>query len=274
MTQPRGPLVSAPWLSDHLDEVVVVDVRAYFDGRSGHAAYEAGHIEGAVFCDLETDLSDPPSLPGGRHPLPSPGRFAAAMGRLGIGDNSSVVVYDDVSDMVAGRLWWMLDSLGLPVAVLDGGLQAWDAPLATGTPVRDVATFTIRPWPEQRYATADQVMERNPTTVLIDARSGERYAGGAHALDPRAGHIPGAVSAEWVGNIGDGGRFRPTAELADRYGELGIDGTTELIAYCGSGVSACHDLLALRLLGNISARLYVGSWSEWGADPGRPAEPA
>lgn len=267
-----GPLVSAAWLSEHLGEVTVVDVRSYFDGKSGRGAYADGHIEGAVFCDLDDDLADPPAESGGRHPLPSPGRFATTMSRLGIGDDSSVVVYDAASGMVAGRLWWMLDSLGIDAAVLDGGLPAWDAPLVPEASVPDVASFSAKPWPAERFVTADEVAARPDATVLVDARSKQRYAGESSVLDPRSGHIPGAKSIEWAGNIAVRGIFMPPEALAERYGRSGIDADTDVIAYCGSGVSACNDLLALRLMGNNNAKLYVGSWSEWGADTDRPLE--
>lgn len=250
----------------------MVDVRSYFDGKSGRGAYADGHIKGAVFCDLDDDLADPPAEPGGRHPLPSPGRFATTMSRLGIGDDSSVVVYDAASGMVAGRLWWMLDSLGIDAAVLDGGLPGWEAPLVPETSVPDVASFSAKPWPADRFVTADEVAARADATVLIDARSKQRYAGKGSVLDPRSGHIPGAKSIEWAGNIAVRGVFMPPEDLAERYGRFGIDADTDVIAYCGSGVSACNDLLALRLMGNNNAKLYVGSWSEWGADADRPLE--
>ncbi len=267
-----GPLVSASWLADHLDDVVVVDVRWYLDGRSGRAAYEGGHIPTAVWADLDSDLSDPPGLPGGRHPLPSPERFAEAMGRLGVGDGDIVVAYDDASGMVAGRLWWMLDSLGEQAAVLDGGIAAWGDPMVTEAHVPAAAAFTPRPWPPDRFVAADDVAARGGRTVLIDARAAHRYRGEENPIDPRFGHIPGARSGEWSDNIDQHGRFRPTEELATHYAELDIDAETDVIAYCGSGVSACADLLALRTIGNTSMRLYTGSWSEWGADHDRPIE--
>lgn len=267
-----GPLVSARWLADHLDEVVVVDVRWYLDGRSGRAAYDGGHIPTAVWADLDSDLSDPPGRPGGRHPLPSPERFAEAMGRLGIGDGEIVVAYDDASGMVAGRLWWMLDSLGEHAAVIDGGISSWDGPLTTEASVPPTARFTARPWPEDRFVAADDVAARDDRSVLIDARAANRYRGEENPIDPRFGHIPGARNGDWSDNIDHRGHFRPTEELAAHYAELGIDAETDVIAYCGSGVSACADLLALRTIGVTSTRLYTGSWSEWGADHHRPLE--
>lgn len=264
------PIVSAQWLRRHLDDVVVVDVRWYLDERRGRDAYLQGHVPGAAFADLDTDLSAPPG-DRGRHPLPTPDAFASAMSRLGIGDDSRVVAYDDAAGAIAARLWWMLDAVGHEVAVLDGGIQAWDGPLETEPRDPSPAVFTPRPWPPDRFADADDVARRAATVTLIDARAGERYDGRPNAIDPRFGHIPGAVSAPWAGNVGDG-LLLPPERLAERYRELGVDADRDVIAYCGSGVTACHDLLALRVAGVGRPRLYVGSWSEWGADPSRPLE--
>lgn len=269
MTSPLpGPLVDADWLAANMASVVVCDTRWYLDGRSGRASYDAGHIPGARFVDLDTDLSAPPG-PGGRHPLPSPEAFAHAMGRLGIADDSMVVAYDDAGGMVAGRMWWMLDAVGVACAVLDGGVQAWTGPLELDAPAVEPASFPVTPWPPERFVTADQVADRSPTTVLIDARGAERYRGDENPIDPRFGHVPGATSAPFAANLADG-RLRDPDDLADHYHGLGITGDSQVVAYCGSGVSACVDLLALRLIGVDRTGLYVGSWSEWGADPERP----
>lgn len=271
MEKHLGPLVSVNWLADHLEEVVVADTRWYLDGRSGREAYENGHIAGAVHVDLDTHLSADPPRAGGRHPLPSPMAFAKSMSNLGISDESTVVAYDDCAGMVASRLWWMLDSLEHRCAVLDGGIQAWSQTLSIDLPAIDREPFTPKPWPTQRFATADAVANRSSGTVLIDARSTERFAGGENNIDPRFGHIPGATSAPWTENIKDQA-FKTPEQLTDRFTGIGIKAATPVIAYCGSGVSACSNLLALRLAGHEPSQLYVGSWSEWGADDSRPIE--
>ena len=270
----HGPLVDTKWLGDHAGAVVVADVRWYLDGRSGREAYHRGHIPGARFVDLDADLSGPPTKAGGRHPLPSPEKFAAAMGRLGIGDDTAVVAYDDVGGVVASRLWWMLDSLGRTAVVLDGGLDARDGRLETAAPAWRPEVFTARPWPAERLATIDEVdaARTDPGALVVDARSVERYRGEPNQIDPRFGHIPGAVSMQVGDNLRDG-RLRPASELRARYAEAGA-ADRAVIAYCGSGVSACHDLLAIRHAGLGDGRLFVGSWSAWGADPDRPVATA
>lgn len=266
------PLVDATWLAAHLDELRVADVRWYLDGRSGRDAYLAGHIPGAVWLDIDTDLSDPPGP--GRHPLPSPERFAAAMTRAGIGAGMSVVAYDDAGGSIAARLWWLLHILDHPVALLDGGLAAWSGSLETGAAEPAPSTFTPRPFPTVRLADTEEVAEivgAHTAAVVLDGRAASRYAHGDPAIDPRPGHIPGARSAPWAGNLDPEGRFLPAPALRERFAAIGASPEREVVAYCGSGVTACHDLLALALAGVASTRLYPGSWSEWGADPSRPA---
>ena len=261
-----GALVAGTWLAAHLDAVRVVDVRWYLDGRSGHAAYQSGHIPGAVWLDVDTDLSDPASTSAGRHPMPAPERFAVALGRAGIAAGTPVVCYDDAGGSNAARLWWLLHVLDEPVAVLDGGLAARPGRLAAAVPTFEPVTRPVRPWPADRFVTADEVARTDAT--VLDARTAERYATGG-PIDPRPGHIPGARSMPWAGNLGQDGRFLPAATLRARYADaVG----RPVVAYCGSGVTACHDLLALHLAGHDDAALYPGSWSQWGADASRPAE--
>ena len=260
------------WLQEHLSEVVVADVRWYLDGRCGRTAYAAGHIPTAVFLDLDLDLSAPPSRAGGRHPLPEPEDFAAALSAAGIGDGCPVVAYDDCSGMVAGRLWWMLRTLGCPAALLDGGMAAWPGPLSTEAPSPQPAHFTPRRWPADRYATIAEVdsLRHDRSAVVFDARSAERYRGEPNAVDPRFGHIPGARSVPFAANLGPDGALRSPAELQELYAAAGVTEDTAVVASCGSGVSACLGLLALEVAGRRDARLFVGSWSAWGSDESRP----
>lgn len=266
-----NPVVSGEWLAGHLGEVRVVDTRWYLDGRSGLAAYQAGHIPGAVWLDIDADLSDPGSTAAGRHPLPSPERFAAALGKAGIAEGTPVVAYDDAGGSIAARLWWMLHVLDEPVAVLDGGLAAWLGQLTTDSLDVVPVERRPRPWPTRFFVTADDIADvATRAATVLDARTANRYAAGDPNIDPRPGHVPGARSAPWADNLGSDGKFRSPAALRDRYAALAGDGP--LVAYCGSGVTACHDLLAATIAGRDDLALYPGSWSQWGADPSRPAE--
>lgn len=267
------PVVDVDFLSAHPD-AVVVDVRWYLDGRDGRAAYEAGHLPGAVWVDLDTQLSThgAPTTEG-RHPFPSPEHFAAAMSAIGVGNDSTVVAYDDTGGVTAGRLVVMLRMLGHDAAILDGGLTAWPGTIDTGWVEPTPATFTQRPWPADRLASADETgaaaLAGDP---VLDARAPERFTGEVAQIDPRPGHIPGARSAPWSAAFGPDGRLRPVGELREHYESLGVGRDTSTIAYCGSGVSACVNVLALEHAGFEPPRLYVASWSGWSADPGRPAE--
>ncbi|MEQ8842008.1 MAG: sulfurtransferase [Acidimicrobiales bacterium] len=266
-----GPIVSPEWLAEHLHDEgqVIVDVRWTLADGPRRDAYDEGHIPGAVFADLDVDLSGAASAGAGRHPLPTPLAFGEAMGRLGIGDRTRVVVYDDAGGIIAARLWWMLDVLRRDVAVLDGGIQAWDGKLSKARMKADDAQFTPRPWPENARASADGVAAALAAgAVVLDARAPERYADGG-AVDPRPGHIPGARNAPVADNL-DGGRWKSPRRLLEVYEALDADGE-DVIAYCGSGVTACADLLGRRLAGLPDGRLYPGSWSQWGADDDRPA---
>ncbi len=277
-----GPLVAATWLVEHLGApgLVVADVRWYLDARSGLAAWEAGRIPGAEFVDIDGDLAGAPAGPEGRHPLPSPETFAAAMNRAGIGDDTVVVAYDDTGGMTAARLWWMLHVLGHPVAVLDGGLSAWPGTLESGRAPRPLPRmsgtrpFAVRPWPADRMPDTRAVIERSAGLVLLDARSPERFRGDPNPVDTRLGHVPGARNAPWAANLDPTtGRFLAPRDLEARYRALGIEERTEVIVSCGSGISACADLLALEITGlGAAARLYPASYSGWSADPARPVE--
>jgi thiosulfate/3-mercaptopyruvate sulfurtransferase len=269
-------LADPEWLATHHAEVVVADVRWYLDGRPGRAAYELGHIPGAVFVDLDRDLSGRAGGTAGRHPLPEPSDFASAMGRLGIGDDDAVVAYDDSGGGTAGRLVWMLRVTGHDAALLDGGLGAWLGALETGPgPTRPAAAFTAWPWPAHAVADADTVAATagaTGATVVLDARADDRYRGETEPVDARPGHVPGARNAPWSDVLDPAtGRFRTPAELRMRFAALGVHDDVAVIAYCGSGVSACADLLALEHAGITGAKLFPASWSGWSADPTRPA---
>jgi thiosulfate/3-mercaptopyruvate sulfurtransferase len=271
MAPSTPPIVDLVWAQTHDPAAVLCDVRWYLDGRSGRAAFEDGHLPGAVFVDLDTALAGPASASAGRHPLPSPDAFAAAMSAAGIGDTTPVVAYDDQGGMVAARLVWMLRAVGHPAAVLDGGLSAWTGELEREPARRRVAaSFTPRPWPAACVASADDLVDAQRAGALVlDAREPERYRGDSEPIDARAGHIPGAVSAPFRANLDHVGRFHSPSDLAARYAGLGAVDGREVVVYCGSGVSACHDLLALERAGVTSTRLYAGSWSQWSADAGR-----
>jgi len=244
----------------------VVDVRfSLADREAGRRAYLAGHLPGAVFLDLETDLSGPLAAHGGRHPLPDPERAAAVFGAAGIDADTQVVAYDDAGGMVAGRVWWMLRWLGHErVQVLDGGVDGWLA--AGGALVAEVPDIPPAAFvPRVRDGMAvdrDWLLAHaaDPGVVVVDARAPERYRGEVEPIDPRGGHIPGAINLPYAGNL-DAGRFRSPEALKARFGALADAGT--VVVYCGSGVSAAHDLMALEACGIHGARLYPGSWSDW-----------
>lgn len=268
MTIFSSPIVSAQWLAEHSQQVRIVDARWSIPTGPMRGEYESGHIPGAVFADVDTDLSSPAGE-SGRHPLPTPEDFANVRGRLGI--DRPVVAYDDRSGAVAGRLWWLLDSIGIPAAVLDGGIQSWNGPLAEGVEeVAPVKTHPI-PWPEDRFIVVDEVLERIASgSKLVDARSADRFAGRPNPIDKRPGHIPGSYSRPWEENVDEQGKFLSAAELLEGLGKLGISDDAEFIGSCGSGVTGCHNLLAARIAGLGPGRLYTGSWSEWSQCPDRP----
>ena len=278
----NGPLVATEWLAARLGDpgVRVVDVRWYLPtvGKQGRAEYGRGHLPGAVYVDLDTELAGPKGSGAGRHPLPAAEAFAAAMGRAGIGAGTGVVVYDDAGGSIAARLWWMLRYFGHEaVAVLDGGIGRWQAegrPVETAVPA--VATAVFRARPREGWVVDKQrvdALRRDATALILDARAPERYEGRTEPVDPRAGHIPGARSAPFARNLRDeeGARLKPAAELRAQFEALGVPQAQAVVTYCGSGITACHNLLALQVAGFPNAQLYVGSWSDWSADAALPA---
>jgi len=254
---------------------VLLDVRWRLGGPPGMDSYRQGHLPGAVFADLDRDLSGPPG-PAGRHPLPGQAGFQAAMRAAGVSRDRPVVVYDDGDAMSAARGWWTLRYFGHPdVRLLDGGYRAWaraGLPVTTAEPAPAPGDFTADPG-QMPVLDAAGAQAAARTGLLLDARAGERYRGETEPVDPVAGHIPGAVSAPTAGNVNPDGTFKDPAKLAARFAGLGVvQGAASgapVGTYCGSGVTAAHEVLALALAG-ISAALYVGSWSNWVADPARP----
>ena len=289
MTSPTtrftAPLIAPADLAAVLGESappVVLDVRWRLGGPPGRADHEAGHVPGAVFVDLDTELAAPPGA-GGRHPLPDPEALQGVLRRAGVRDDTPVVAYDDDSGAVAARAWWLLRWAGVAadrVAVLDGGYRAW---VAAGLPVTaepshpEPGDVVVRPG-VMPVVDADGAADLAREGVLLDARAGARYRGETEPVDPRAGHVPGAVSAPATDHLDASGRWLAPGALARHYTDLGVPaagGAGAVGAYCGSGVTATAVVLALEYAGlrppDRPAALYAGSWSQWSADPDRPA---
>lgn len=270
-------LVDVPTLQRQLDDPgwVVVDCRFDLaDPAAGHRAYEAGHIRGARYADLNRDLSGLVTARSGRHPLPDPGDLAGTLGAWGIDNLTQVVAYDAKNSSFAVRLWWLLRWLGhAAVAVLDGGLAAWQEagkPLSQDLPTVHAARF--EPSPDSRAWVAAPALEkglRDGLLSLVDARAAVRFHGEEEPIDPVAGHVKGAINMPFEANVRENGRFRSAPELAERFHEF-ARAPEKVVHMCGSGVTACHNLLAMELAGLGGSRLYPGSWSEWISDPRRP----
>jgi thiosulfate/3-mercaptopyruvate sulfurtransferase len=263
------PVVDLDQISAQADRVVLADVRYYLDGRSGREAYDGGHLPGAIFVDLHHDLAAPASPAEGRHPLPDAAFFAERMASLGLSDDDTVIAYDDAGGVMAARLVWMLRTTGRSAALLDGGLTAYAGRLETAEPHRARGSFAVRPWPAERLATIDQASAGE--AVLIDARPADRFRGENETLDARPGHIPGAHSVPCRENVDVNGRFEKAEVLRERFAAAGVTDAADVISYCGSGVTACHNLLALERAGFRPGRLYPGSWSQY-SHTDRPVE--
>ncbi|MGI8647285.1 MAG: sulfurtransferase [Acidimicrobiales bacterium] len=267
------PVVGLAWWQNRRDRVALADVRWYWywEERSGREAYNQGHLPGAVFVDLDRQLSREGSPQEGRHPFPEPHAFAEGMAELGIGDKDTVVAYDDAGGVIAARLVWMLRVTGHQAALLDGGLGAYDGPLQQHTPPRPRAVFAPRPWPTNRLADIEDAA--NPANTVLDARNRDRYLGEHEPVDPRPGHIPGARNLPCRNNLDGKGRFLPVEQLRERFEDVGVTdsvSSASIVSYCGSGVTACHNLLALEFAGLGSGRLYPGSWSQYSHAIERP----
>ena len=268
------PIVSTEWLSLHLHDpnLVIVDVRWQHGlPLAGYSNYLSGRISGAVFLDLDADLSDRSKLRRGRHPLPQPARFVETLARVGIGRDSTVVAYDDVTGSHAARLWWMLKWIRHEnVAVLDGGITKWIAEgreLVQGEPpqIQSARNPIVPVERTEMVAELSEIEDHNRRFLLIDARAGERFRGEVEPIDARAGHIPNAINAPYMDNLTTDPVpvFRSPAELRLRFEEVGVRDGTDVVCYCGSGVTACHDIIALEIAGFSHSRLFPGSWSEW-----------
>ncbi|MFD5067622.1 sulfurtransferase [Streptomyces sp. NPDC058369] len=253
-----------------------MDVRWYLDGRSGRAAYEAGHLPGAVFVDLDRWLTGPPTPAGGRNPLPSPEVFAEGMRALGVNDSDIVVAYDDQGGVIAARLVWMIRVTGRRAAVLDGGLRAYLQVFPETLTVEEAVTaqgdFTARPWPAGHLADADEAA--GPGALTIDARNRDRFIGQTDPVDPRPGHVPGALNVPCRENLDSEGRLLPPQKMRAHFAAAGVrmENASQVVSYCGSGVTACHNLLALEQVGYDTGRLFVGGWSAYSRDDGQQVE--
>ena len=252
--------------------VVLLDVRWALGDDRGRERYLAGHLPGAVFVDLETELADAPSAAHGRHPLPSLQRLQASTRRWGVRQDDAVVVYDASGGLAAARAWWLLRWGGLAdVRLLDGGLDAWvraGGPVEPGDVVPEPGDVTLLGGGMPVLTIDEAAALPASGGVLLDARAAERYRGEVEPIDPRAGHVPGAVSAPTTENLGPDGTFLRTPELVDRFVALGVGPRRKVGVYCGSGITAAHEVAALAAAG-IEAALWPGSWSQWSADPDR-----
>ncbi|NQD88688.1 sulfurtransferase [Paenarthrobacter sp. CM16] len=268
-------LISVPELRNRLDSgerTVLLDVRWVLGRTDGHSEYLAAHLPGAVFVDLPTELADHAQAGLGRHPLPSRERFQAAARQWGINDGDTVVAYDNSGSMAAARVWWMLRNAGVDsVYLLDGGLAAWAAagyPVETGE-VRPVVGNVFLGEGGMPAINEAEAARWHHQRILLDARAGERFRGEVEPIDPRAGHIPGAVSAPTTQNVSADGTFLPAEELRRRFEALGLDEASTVAVYCGSGVTASHEIAALHIAG-FTAALYPGSFSQWSNNPDNP----
>ena len=273
-------LVSTDWLAEHLADpaVRVVDARwSLLDRDKGRNAWLAAHVPGSVFLDVDRDLASPRGQGPGRHPLPRPEAFADTMSRAGIGAGTHVVAYDFGDASTAARVWWLLRYFGHDrVSVLDGGIARWTAegrPVESTVPSITPQAFVPSPRPEMRVdADAVERLRSQAGTLVIDSRASERYEGRTEPIDPVAGHVPGARNRPYPSNVRapEDPRFQQAALLREQFVQLGADRADHVVCYCGSGVNACQNLLALQLAGFTGGLLYEGSWSDWCSVPTRP----
>lgn len=264
------PFVDWSWCAPRAGSFVLADCRWYLDGASGRDAYLSGHLPGAVFIDLDRWLSGPASTEAGRNPLPDPEVFAEGMREAGINDADTVVAYDDAGGVIAARLVWMLRSTGHKAAVLNGGMGAYPGELSTEASPPGRGCFTARGWPAGHLA---DISEAASSRYLpMDARNRDRYEGRQDPIDPRPGHIPGAVNVPCRENLDAAGYLLPEPQIRMNFERAGVIAAEDTITYCGSGVTACHNLLMMEHLGMGHGKLFVGGWSQYGHALDRPVE--
>ena len=263
------PVIDAEEVDARTPAPVLVDVRWYLDGRSGLDAYRTAHLAGAIFLDLDRALASKGPAVLGRHPLPTAEAFATALGAAGIADEDFVVAYDDSGGGTAARLVWMLRAIGHEAAVLNGGMENWPGEREQTPRVRLPVSRTVVEWPPTLLSVSEDLDDMSADTRLLDARAPERYRGDVEPIDPRAGHIPGARNLPWTSLLADDGRLRPKDQLIDAFHARSVARGEDLIASCGSGVTACMLLVAAEFAGLGQGRLFVPSFSGWSSDPMR-----
>ncbi|VXC18960.1 Sulfurtransferase [Arthrobacter sp. 9V] len=268
MGEESKPFVDWSWCEDNPGKFVLADSRWYLDGSSGRDAYLNGHLPGAVFIDLDQWLSGPASPEVGRNPLPDPEVFAQGMREAGISDADTVIAYDDAGGVIAARLVWMLRSTGHNAAILNGGLGAYPGELSTEVLAPRTGDFSVRTWPEHLLSDISEVSDGEHT--VIDARNRDRFDGLQDPVDPRPGHIPGAVNVPCRGNLDSSGQLLPELEIRANFERAGVLSAGNALSYCGSGVTACHNLLMMEQLGMGRGKLFVGGWSQYSRAQERP----
>jgi thiosulfate/3-mercaptopyruvate sulfurtransferase len=272
MSNRLQPFVEWNWCEVHKGQLVLVDTRWYLDGSSGQDAYDAGHLPGAVFIDLDRWLSGPGSKDAGRNPLPDPEVFAEGMRAAGINETDTVIAYDDAGGVIAARLVWMLRATAHQAAILDGGMASYPGKLTREGKGRPRGSFYARPWPDDMIADISEAS--SDQYVTVDARNRDRFQGLQDPIDPRPGHIPGAVNVPCRANLDESGSLLSEQQLRGNFEHAGVLSAEATVTYCGSGVTACHNLLVMEHLGMGEGKLFVGGWSQYGHALDRPVEAA
>lgn len=270
MEEELKPFVDWSWCANNLGKFVLVDTRWYLDGSSGKDVYDAGHLPEAVFMDMDRWLSGPASPEKGRNPLPDPEVFAQGMREAGISDSDTVIAYDDAGGVIAARLVWMLRSTGHHAAILNGGIEGYPGDLSIEVPLPAKGSFAAPTWPARLLADISEAS--SDAFVRVDARNRDRFEGCPDPIDPRPGHIPGATNVPCRGNLDSTGNLLPEPQIRANFEHAGVLTAKKTISYCGSGVTACHNLLVMEHLGMGIGKLFVGGWSQYGHALDRPVE--